>query len=117
MNYNKLLIFLFIFMCGCKSYDVSKSTKKIINKENFTSKGFTLIYDTKLFENKVVNKKIEERSNVIFQKNLKKNTTIKITNMINGKSIISIVGNDSNYPKFYNSVISARIAKEIDLNE
>ena len=117
MNYNKLLIFLFIFICGCKSYDVSKSTKKIINKENFTSKGFTLIYDTTLFENKVVNKKIEERSNVIFQKNLKKNTTVKITNIINGKSIISIVGNDSNYPKFYNSVISARIAKEIDLNE
>ena len=117
MNYNKLLILLFIFICGCKSYDVSKSSKKIVNKENFTSKGFTLIYNTTLLENKVVNKKIEERSNVIFQKNLKKNTTVKITNIINGKSIISMVGTDSDYPKFYNSVISSRIAKEIDLNK
>ena len=47
---------------------------------------------------------------------LKKDTTVKITNQLNNKSIIAKVKSKSNYPNFYNSVISNRIANEIDLN-
>jgi hypothetical protein len=54
---------------------------------------------------------------VIFQKNLKKNTIVKITNILNNKSIIGTVGSNADYPLFNNAVLSLRIADEIGLNE
>ena len=41
---------------------------------------------------------------------------MKITNILNNKSIIAKVDINSNYPLFNNSVISARIANEINLD-
>ena len=56
---------------------------------------------------------------IIFQKNLAKDTTVKITNLINNKSLLAKVGPKSDYPSFYNSVISIRIYNklEIDIDE
>jgi len=83
----------------------------------FINKGFSLIYSDKFYDNKIISKKIDERSLVIFQKNLKKNTIVKITNILNNKSIIGTVGNNADYPLFNNAVLSLRIANEIGLNE
>ena len=60
---------------------------------------------------------MEDRSLIIFQKNLKKNTKVKVTNLINSKSIIAKVGKKAKYPVFFNSVISTRIAKELEIDE
>ena len=56
---------------------------------------------------------------MIFQKNLKNKTQVKITNLLNNKSLIAVVGKVSDYPTFNNSVISIRIADELylDINE
>ena len=116
MNYKFLLILLLTLLGACKSYEVTESSKKIINKESFVSKGFALVYDDSLFKDKIIKKKLDNRSYFIFQKNLKKNTTVKITNILNNKSIIAKVDINSNYPLFNNSVISARIANEINLD-
>jgi rare lipoprotein A (peptidoglycan hydrolase) len=83
----------------------------------FINKGFSLIYNDKFYYDKVISKKIDERSLVIFQKNLKKNTIVKITNILNNKSIIGTVGSNADYPLFNNAVLSLRIADEIGLNE
>ncbi|MDA9096646.1 hypothetical protein N9J54_02290 [Candidatus Pelagibacter ubique] len=83
----------------------------------FINKGFSLIYNDKFYYDKVISKKIDERSLVIFQKNLKKNTIVKITNILNNKSIIGTVGSNADYPLFNNAVLSFRIADEIGLNE
>ena len=83
----------------------------------FLNKGFSLIYNDKFYYDKVISKKIDERSLVIFQKNLKKNTIVKITNILNNKSIIGTVGSNADYPLFNNAVLSLRIADEIGLNE
>ena len=83
----------------------------------FINKGFSLIYSNKFYDNKIISKKIDERSLVIFQKNLKKNTIVKITNTLNDKSIIASVGSNAVYPLFNNAVLSLRIAEEIGLNE
>ena len=53
---------------------------------------------------------------MIFQKNLKTNTQVKITNILNGKSLIGTVKKNSEYPSFNNSVLSIRIAEELDLD-
>ena len=83
----------------------------------FVNKGFSLIYNDKFYNNKIISKKIDERSLVIFQKNLKKNTIVKITNISNNKSIIGTVGSNADYPLFNNAVLSLRIADEIGLNK
>ena len=83
----------------------------------FINKGFSLIYNDKFYNNKIVSKKIDERSLVIFQKNLKKNTIVKITNILNNESIIGTVGGNADYPLFNNAILSQRIADEIGLNE
>ena len=77
---------------------------KISNSLNnpFINKGFGLIYSDKFYDNKIISKKIDERSLVIFQKNLKKNTIVKITNILNNKSIIGTVGSNADYPLFKN---------------
>ena len=59
---------------------------------------------------------MDHRSLTIFQKNLKKGTTVRIKNILNNKTIIAKVGNKSKYPIFNNSVISNRVSKEIDLD-
>ncbi len=83
----------------------------------FINKGFSLIYNDKFYDNKVISKKIDERSLVIFQKNLKKNTIVKITNILNNKSVVGTVGSNADYPLFNNAVLSLRISDEIGLNE
>ena len=84
--------------------------------KGYSNKGFALIYNDDLYKKKTINHKIEERSLILFQKNLKVNTQVKVTNILNNRSIIAKVGKDSKYPNFYNSVISMRIAEELDLN-
>jgi len=118
MLYKKLLILCcFILLNNCTTTTLTKN--KISNSLDnpFINKGFSLIYSDKLYDNKIITKKIKERSLIIFQKNLKKNTIIKITNILNNKSVIAAVGSDADYPLFNNAVLSLRIADEIDLNE
>jgi len=118
MLYKKLLILCcFILLNNCTA--TTLTTKKISNSLNnpFINKGFSLTYSDKFYDNKIISKKIDERSLVIFQKNLKKNSIVKITNISNNKSIIGTVGSDADYPLFNNAVLSLRIADEIDLNE
>ncbi|WP_415301202.1 hypothetical protein [Candidatus Pelagibacter sp. Uisw_134_02] len=109
-----LLIFLIITNCTTGNLTNNKPSVSII--KGYTNKGFALVYNENLFKKKIINKKIEERSLMIFQKNLKSQTQVKITNILNGKSILATVGKNSKYPAFNNSVISPRIALELELN-
>jgi hypothetical protein len=82
----------------------------------YSNKGFALVFSEELYKQKIVNKKIDERSLIIFQKRLKANTKVKITNILNNKSLVATVGKNSHYPAFNNAVLSKRIADELDLN-
>ena len=59
---------------------------------------------------------MNERDLIIFQRNLKRGTAVKILNPINNKSLIAQVGKNSIYPNFNNSVVSKRIALDLELN-
>ncbi len=117
MNYRYLLIFVFLF--SCKYTSSTKLENQIIFEKSFSNTGFALVFDEDLKKNKIISKSIDDRSLVIFQKNLKKDTPVKVTNLINNKSLIAKVGKNSKYPNFYNSVISKRISEtlELDLEE
>jgi len=119
MNYKHLLLIIFLVLNSCAEYIVKEDYKPItsISKSFFLNKGFALVYEESLFNDKIVKDKIDPRSLLIFQKNLKQNSTVKITNLINSKTIIAKVGKKTLYPNFYNSVISKRIAKELNINK
>jgi hypothetical protein len=118
MFYRKLLILLCIILLNnCTISPITKNKKNISLDNPFINKGFSLIYNDKFYNNKIISKKINDRSLIIFQKNLKKNTIVKITNVLNNKSIMGTVGSNADYPLFNNAVLSVRIADEIDLNE
>ena len=118
MLYKKLLILCCLILLNNCTANTSTKNKNLNSLENpFINKGFSLIYNDTFYYDKVISKKIDERSLVIFQKNLKKNTIVKITNILNNKSIIGTVGSNADYPLFNNAVLSLRIADEIGLNE
>jgi len=113
-NISILIFFLFLSNCTTENLIKNKQNKYSINV--YKNKGFALIYSEDLYKLKIIGKKIDERSLVIFQKNLKINTQVKITNIINGKSLIGTVGKKSTYPSFNNVVLSKRIAQELNLD-
>ena len=116
MPYKILTFLLFVILNSCVTTPVEKKDTSTTPKSYFLNKGFTLVYNESLYKEKILKGKIEDRSLTIFQKNLKKNTKVKITNLINSKYIIANVGKKVEYPYFYNSVISRRISKELELD-
>ena len=117
MNYKFLLFFFLIFQISCVNQSANKTIKSKVNKHYFLNKGFALVYTDDLYKEKLIDAKIENRSLKIFQKNLKKNSTVKITNLINSKYLIAKVDKKAEYPYFYNSVISQRIVEELEIDE
>ena len=113
---NIIVITIFIILTNCTTGTLvnNKQNNYLVNP--YSNKGFALVYSEDLYKQKIINKKINERNLTIFQKNLKTNTQVKITNILNHKSIIAIVGKNSKYPSFNNSVVSIRIAEELELN-
>jgi hypothetical protein len=117
MNYKALLhIIVFFLVTSCATTNLNQKKTSHISHNIFKNKGFALLYSESDYKNKIISKKIDNRGIIIFQRNLKKNTEVKITNLINNYSIIATVGVDSTYPSFYNSVIPARIFKELEIN-
>jgi len=114
MIYKIILFSLIIFIASCS--EKSKKIEYMQKYNNYSNKGFALIYDEKLFKNKIVNKKLNDRSLLIYNKNLEEETLVRITNLINGKYLIAKVGKNASYPFFYNSVVSKRIAADLQIN-
>ena len=110
----KIILFLLFFLASCTTNQQIQNDALIIEK--FSNSGFTLIYDPLLYENKTINKKMNQRDLLIFQRNLRKGTSVKLTNPENNKTIIAKVGVSAKYPDFNNSVVSIRISKELELN-
>jgi hypothetical protein len=117
MNYKFLSIIFFIFLLGCEQNNLNKN---VVNQEiiqKYKNSGFALVYDPILKKEKKISKKIDNRSLLIFHKNLKKNSFVKITNPVNQKTVIAeVISNNVNFSDFYNSVITLRIAEELSLN-
>ena len=117
MLYNRfILIFICFIISNCTTQNLTLNKPKVLSNNNFSNKGFALVYQKPLYESKLISSKINERDLVIFQRNLIRGTDVKITNLLNNKSTLAKVGKNSRYPLFNNSVLSKRIADEIELN-
>ena len=118
MNFKFLLLIITFFILSACNQEIYKNEKiNIISEQKYKNTGFTLVYNNKLKKEKKISKKIDNRSLVIFHKNLKKNSFVKITNPSNQKTIIAkVISNNVKFSEFYNSVITNRIAEELSLN-
>ena len=117
MHYKHIIVVLLIFLNSCVNYPIDKKIETKPRTNYFLNKGFALVYNDDLYKKKLIKAKIENRSLIIFQRNLKENSIVKITNLINSKYIITKVGKMAKYPFFYNSVISQRISQELEIDE
>ena len=115
MNYKTIIIIFFnLLFLGCSQLPNEKS--KNINfefRDKYSNLGFALIYDDQISQIS----KLESRSLDIYHKSLKKKSSVKILNPKNGKFLIANVkSNKVKFSNFYNSVLSSRIAQDLELN-
>ena len=115
MNLNRIiLLILSLQLFSCASYQTTQKD----DRQYYSSSGFVLIYEDILYEQKVVNKKLNNENLSVMHNQLKMNTLIKIINPDNLKSIETKIYKKANYPKIFNMVISKKIASflELDMN-
>ena len=114
MKFNIYIIlstFFLLLNCDQTAINQGKKLDTTLEKK-YKNSGFSLIDNEQL---KI--KKIDQRSLTIFHKNLKRKSSVKIINPLNGKSLIAEVkSNRVKFSPFYNSVITQRIAEELELD-
>ena len=135
-KYILYLLFLTIFACEHHSSNINiknkpEETKSIVKKKEiketqkkntkeelinivYSNKGFALIYSEDAVNS--LQYKLDNTSINILSPNLPNGTPVRITNIINGKSLITVVQNKTVLPIFYNSVITNRIVNELSIN-
>ena len=118
MNFRFLLLIITFFILSACNQELHKDEKiNIISEQKYKNTGFTLVYNNKLEKEKKISKKIDNSALIIFHKNLKKDSFVKITNPLNQKTIIAkVISNKVKFSEFYNSVITNKIAEELSLN-
>ena len=91
-----------------------KNEKKEIINIVYSNKGFALIYDEDIDNS--LDSNLDNTSLNILSPNLPSGTPVRITNIINGKSLMTIVKDKTVLPVFFNSVITKRIVSELSIN-
>ena len=138
MQFKYILYFMFLTLFACEHHsqnvniknkpedkktvlqrkEIKETPKKNEKKELinivYSNKGFALIYSEDL--DNLLDYKLDNASINILSPNLPNGTPVRITNMINGKSLITVVKNKTVLPIFYNSVITSRIVSELSIN-
>ena len=110
MNYKLILTIFFLASCD-------QNYKKDILIEPFNSKGFAYIYDIKDFNNKIINKKLDNNVLQIAHNKLRPGSLIKLINPKTNDSVILKNSKRIIYPEFYKIVITELVAKKINLNK
>ena len=138
MQYKYLLYLIFIALFACEHHSQNinienkpedkkivlqkeKIKEQIDKKQNeetinivYSNKGFALIYNKD--ENYSFESKLDHTSLNILSPNLPSGTPVRITNIINGRSLITVVKDKTVLPVYYNLVITNRIVSELSIN-
>ena len=85
MRYKIFNLFFFLVLFSCVNKPLIETKDSVPLKSFFSNKGFALVYKINFIIEKLVKGKIEDRSLIIFQKNLKKNTSCKNNKFIKFK--------------------------------
>ena len=114
MIYRLIQVIIFcLLLLGCEQAKNTLKNDNLKVEHKYRNSGFALVYKDKLKDIK----KLETRSLNIYHKSLKKRSIVKITNPKNDKYLLAEVkSNRVKFSNFYNSVLSLRIAEELELD-
>ena len=115
INYKIFTVFIVLLLTSCAEYQVKNRNAKM-EKKYYSSLGFTLIYNDALFEQKVIKKKMNNDKIQVMHSTLKMNTPVKIINPENSKFVKTKITKRGEFPNIFNSVISNKIAKLLELD-
>ena len=111
MKFNLFIIFIFLILLSCVP-----NVKNDIKKTSYSGIGFAYIYNDEDFVNKVISKKFNNEKLIFAHQYLKIGTLVKITNLVNKKSLTLEVSKKSKYPDFYKILITRAVADKIGLS-
>ena len=115
-TYSKfIIIFLIFLVTGCVNTTSQRKPDKY-EKKLHNSLGFALIFSDNSFNEKIVNKKLNNLEPGVMHSFLKKNTSVRIINPTNSKFINTYVVKNADYPKIFNVVINKITAEILDLD-
>ena len=109
MKYKIILLFIIITSC-------SKNYSSIDSKSLFNSKGFAYIYNERDFEDKIIQKKMNNNILQLAHNKLKPGSLIKLVNLKTNESIILKNDKRFQYPDFYKILITEPVAVKLNLN-
>ena len=109
MKFN-ILIFFFLLSC-------SSNYTKLENRKPYNSTGFAYIYNESDYENKVINKNLNNQLLQISHKDLKIGSLIKLTNPWTKAYLILKNAKRIKYPEFYKILITKPDASKLNLND
>ena len=113
MKFKNIFFLLSLLMLiSCDQYNKKISKINFKAEKKYKNSGFALIYNEELNL-----KKLDQRSLLIYHKNLRAKSNVKITNLLNNKSLIAeIKSNKIKFSNFYNSIISQRIDESLEID-
>ena len=106
----KFLVFIFL-LTSCNA-----NMQSISNKQPYTAKGFAYIFNEKDYENKIIKGRLDNSKLEISHSGLRINTLIKLINPKTNDSLTIKNLRKSNYPDFYKILISAQVAKKLNID-
>ena len=116
MNILKNLTFIFLFFfTACAEYN-NKKIETSHKKNFYSAKGFALVYENNLYEEGLINKKIDNNEIIVLHSSLKKNSSIKLINPDNSKMILSKIHKQAEFPSIFKVVVSKKVAEVLKID-
>jgi len=115
--HSRISIFLIFFLVSSCVNGVQQKNSNVYKKELYSSLGFALVYSDEAFTNKIISKKMKSTDLGIMHSSLKKNSLVRIINPVNSKFVIGKITSTGTYPKIFNTVITEKVSKLLDLDD
>ena len=109
MKFKYIIIFFLVLSCVPDS-----KTLNLIKP--YTTTGFAYVYNDKDFNEKIINRKMNNEIMQISHQNLKTGTLVKIINPKNKKSLVLKNIKRIKYPEFYKILITKPVLYNLDLD-
>ncbi len=110
MKYKILLIFLFITSC-------TQNYKSLNNNVPLNSKGFAFIYSVQDYNEGIIKTRLDHETLEVAHNSLKPGSLVKIINIKSNNYLVIKTTKRSEYPKFYNILITKPVADKLKLDK
>ncbi len=108
----KFKILLILFIVSCKPL-----SDQATGKSSYSSSGFAYIYNESDYNSKITSKKFNNDELLVGHNKLRAGKLIKIINPENKKDIVLKISKKTNYPDFYQVLLTEAVASKLNLDK